>query len=225
MRGSVLPLLLLFVTLHKHCCGKWGIGVRPPFLSKESLETLQASGKLAGPGCPDHSWVFPRRGLCPVPQHLHRWLGSQFPYERVGTLLLFLPFMPGFNLSVLSFYSKEWAMIFLLPSSPLLQWVSWCHFHYLSALDHYRFSSSPCAISRPVSDGRHPNTTPACCITSAAGLFLQKTYTAADKSPELFLPPFPSFINSLHPKHILNGRGAKQPDDCCSCLQHLLETH
>lgn len=145
----------------------------------------------------------PQQGA--VPASTGDW--DQFPYERVETLLPFPALMPGFNLSVFSFYSEEWAVIFLLPSSPPLWWVSLCGFHLLSTWD--RFLS---ASSSPASNGSRPNATPG-STTSAAGLVLHKTYAAAGKSPELFLPPFSQsckFITSKTYPEWKRGQAARR---------------
>lgn len=156
--GFVLPLVLVFEALHKHCCSKGGIGIRPLCFSKEWLETPQSSSGLSGTGYPDSSKVFPRRDLCPPFQYLQRWLGSWFSYECVETTLLLPPSIPGCNVSIFLLLQEiSWNILltfFHCSESPDTVLTSWAP--VIATL----FPLPPLSSSRPVHDGRYPNTTP-----------------------------------------------------------------
>lgn len=165
--------------LHKHCCGKGGIGIRPPYFLKEWLETPQSSG-LSGTDYPDSTKVLPRRDLCPLPVYLQRWLGSQFSYECVETTLLLPSSIPGFNLSIfLLLQEMSWNIpltFFRFTAVSLLALFSPPEHLRLLLLFLLPLLPSPdlCMMEGiPI--------LPHLWIPSAAGLFFQKTWAAADK--------------------------------------------
>lgn len=138
--------------------------------------------------------VFAGRDACPHPLCLHMWLGSQLPCECVEIPLLFPSLMPGINLSVFSFCSKEWAGVcsclvpFHCGGFPSAAFTSWAPGITIP------FPLSP--LPAPdLSDGGHPNTTPL-AVSPVQQAFLFRKLRLLQTSPLSFSSHFcPRLLN------------------------------
>lgn len=158
---------------------------------------MQASGRLLGRVWPAPSWLFPRGDLC-HPRFAYEYgeTSSLFFFHLLFSLASISPyFSPYFPLTL----KKElgYSSCFLLlqwwefPSTVFTSWVPGIAIAFplpfLSALklewwEPYEEQSCP-------------------CIASVPGPFLLKTYTAADKSLQIFLTPFSkSVMSENHPE-------------------------
>lgn len=212
------------MTLHKYCCSKGGIGVRPPPTSQRN--DWRPCRLLVG--CPGQV-VLTLHGCCP------EGTCALLPSASIGDWDHSFPM----NVWKLRCCSLPWCLALTslcFPSTPKNE------LGYSSCLLPRHCGGSPSALFTSWAPGiatpfplppflqicerwKVSQYHPPCCMTSAAGLFLQKTYAAADKSPELFLPPFSQSQKFITSKTYPEWKRAKQPGDCCSWLQHLLEPH
>jgi len=179
---------------------------------------MQASGRLLGRVWPAPSWLFPRGDLC----H-HR-----FAYEYGESSSVFF-FHLLFSLASISPYFSPYIPMTLkkaLGSSScflLLQWWEFPSTVFTSWVPGIAIAFPlPFLSALNLSDGNHMKNSPAPVLPVYQDPSFWKL-TLLQTSPFRFsLHLFP---NLLCPKIIPSGRKAKQSDDCCCWLQHLLEPH
>lgn len=216
--GSVLPVLLVFEALHKHCCCKGGIGTTPPLLLKGMRVFWESQSFLVG-FLGQVTLTLQRcspEGTCALlPSTCRGDWDHRFSMSAWKPHCCSFPQYLALT-SLFSFNSHKWAGIFLSPCSLSLH----CS-HLLSTWDCCPFSFFPYCQLQTCAWWEVPQYFPTCWMPSAAG----PSDSLSCSRQVTWAFPATFSINSIHPKHNLSGRGAKQPDDCCSWLQYLLEPY